>query len=86
MPEEGGVEWAVKRLCNNRSRGALRMRAEHVKRWLMAEKKAEKDRDMAGGEETATATETGGLEDTAAQEGAENWTKVVDLVQAAFWE
>ena len=28
----------------------------------------------------------GGAEDTAAQEGAENWTRVVDLVQAAFRE
>ena len=32
------------------------------------------------------ATETGGPEDTSAQEGAENWTRVVDLVQAAFRE
>ena len=28
--------------------------------------------------------DTGGAEDTAAQEGAENWTRFVDLVQAAF--
>ena len=30
--------------------------------------------------------ETGGLEDTSAHKGVENWTRVVDLIQAAFWE
>ena len=54
VPEEGEIEWVVKRLRNNRSGGALRMRAKHVKRWLAEARKAEKYRDMAGGEETAT--------------------------------
>ena len=62
------------------------MRAEHVKRWLAAGQKSEKDGDTAGGEEVATETAEGSPETTAAQEGAENWTRVVDLVQAAFWE
>ena len=30
--EEGEIECAVKQLCNNRSGGPLRMRAEHIKR------------------------------------------------------
>ena len=30
VPDEGDIEWAVKRLHNNRSRGASRMQAEHV--------------------------------------------------------
>ena len=65
------------------------MRVEHIKRWLAAlqkAEKAEKDGDTAGGEEAATATAVGIPETTAAQEGAENWTRVVDLVQAAFRE
>ena len=70
VPEEGEIEWAVKLLRNNRYGGTSRMRVEHVKRWLAAAGKAEKDRDTAGGEETATATETGVPEYTAAQEGA----------------
>ena len=60
------------------------MRAEHVKKWLAAERKAEKDGDAAGGEETATAMKTADPEDTVAQKGAENWTRVMDLVQATF--
>ena len=31
VPEEGEIEWAVKRLRNNRSGGPSRMRTEHVK-------------------------------------------------------
>ena len=31
VPEEDEIEWAVKRLCNNRSRGPSGMRAEHLK-------------------------------------------------------
>ena len=36
VPEEGEVEWAVKRLQNNRARGASRTRAEDIKGWLAA--------------------------------------------------
>ena len=36
VPEEGEVEWAVKRLQNNRAGGPLRMRAEDLKGWLAA--------------------------------------------------
>ena len=42
VPEEGGIEWAVKRLRKNRSGGASRMRAEHIKEWLVAARRAEK--------------------------------------------
>ena len=62
------------------------MRAEHVKRWLAAARKAEKDRDTAGSEEAATTMTEGRPETTAAQEGAEKWMRVVDLVQVAFRE
>ena len=40
VPEDGEIEWPVKRLCNNRSGGPLRMRVEYVKRWLAAAQKA----------------------------------------------
>ena len=43
VPEEGEIEWAVKRLRNNRSGGASRMRAEHIKTWLAAARIAEKE-------------------------------------------
>ena len=85
-PEEGWIEWAVKRLRNNRYGGASRMRAEHVKRWLAAARRAEKDRSTAGGEERATSTEAGNPEDTATQEGADNWMRFVELVQTEFQE
>ena len=42
VPEEGGIEWAVKRLHNNHSRGASLMRAEHIKGWLAAARRADK--------------------------------------------
>ena len=74
MPDEGEIEWAVKRLRNNRSGGASRMRAEHLKGWLAAARRGETG-------ETAD-TEGGGQENT--REGAENWARFVDLVQKAF--
>ena len=76
MPEEGGIEWAVKRLRSNRSGVASRMRAEHIKGWIAAARIAEKG-------DTAD-TEKGGQEDP--REGAGNWTRFVDLVQTAFRE
>ena len=52
----------------------------------MAAWKAEKDRETAGGEDEATTMEEGRPETTTAQEGSAKWTRVVDLVQAAFRE
>ena len=51
-------------------RGAVKDAGGARKAMACGDTEAEKDRDTAGGEETTTATETGGLEDTAAQEGA----------------
>ena len=59
VPDEGGIEWAVKRLLNNRSWGPLRMRAEHLKGWLPATRRGEKG---------DTADKEGGVQDT--REGA----------------
>ena len=42
VPEEGEIEWAVKRLRNNRSGGPSRKRAEHIKGWLTAARRADK--------------------------------------------
>ena len=86
VPEEGDIEWAVKCIRNNHSGGASRIWAEHVKRWLAAARRADKDGSTAGGKERATAMETGDPEDTATQEGAVNWTRFVDLVQTVFRE
>ena len=67
VSEEGEIEWVVKQLHNNRSGGLSRIQAEHVKRWLMAAQKADKYRDMAGGEEEATTTAERRPKTTAAQ-------------------
>ena len=47
MSEEGEVEWAVKRLQNNRAGGALLMRAEDLKGWLAAAQRGEKKGETA---------------------------------------
>ena len=60
VPEEGEIEWVVKCLRNNRSRGASRMREDHIKRWLVAARKAEKEENTAEGEKRETTMETGG--------------------------
>ena len=62
VPDEGGIEWAVKCLRNNRSGGASGMRAEHLKGWLAAAKRREKGEPAD--------KEGGGQEDT--REGAKN--------------
>ena len=74
VPDEGEIEWAVKRLHNNRDEGRSRMRKEHLKGWLAAAWRGEK-------EETAE-EEGGGREDT--REGAEKWARVVELVKSDF--
>ena len=75
VPEEGEVEWAVKRLRNNRAGGLSRMRAEKLKDWLAAAWREDKKVETAE-------KEGGGRQDT--QEGAENWERGVELVQTAF--
>ena len=47
---------------------------------------SEKEESAAEGKDRATATETGGPEDIATQEGADKWTRFVDLIQTAFRE
>ena len=47
LPTEDEIEWAVTRLQNHCSRGPLGMRAEHLKRWLAMEQKAEKSEKYA---------------------------------------
>ena len=74
VPDEGKTEWAVKRLRNNRAGGPSQMRAEDLKGWLAAARRGEKG-------ETAD-KEGRGREGT--REGAENWARVVELVQTAF--
>ena len=47
IPTEAEIEWAVKRLRNNRARGASRMCAEDLKGWLVAARRGEKERKTA---------------------------------------
>ena len=81
VPSEAEVEWAVKRLRNNRAGGPLRMRAEDLKGWLAAARREEKEREAR--------TKDGGDRegDQVAQTEAEgHWGRVVEIVQTAFWE
>ena len=86
VPEEGEIEWAVKRLRNNHSGGPSRMRTEHIKGWLTEAQRAEKEENAAEGEKRATETETGGTEDTETQGGADNWMRFMELIHTAFRE
>ena len=47
VPEEEEIEWAVKRLQNNRAGGPSRMRAGGLKGWLAAARRGEKEREAA---------------------------------------
>ena len=53
------------------------MRAEELKSWIAAAQRGEKKGETAE-------KEGGGQEDT--REGAENWARVVELVQTDFWD
>ena len=53
------------------------MRAEDLKGWLVAAQRGEKKGETAE-------KEGGGRQDT--REGAENWERVVELVQTTFWD
>ena len=68
VPDEGEIEWAVKRLRNNRSGWPSQMRVEHLKGWLAAAQIGEKGKTVD--------KEGGGQEDT--REGAEKWARVVE--------
>ena len=47
VPDEGEIEWAVKRLRNNRAAGPLRMRADDLKGWIAAARREEKKGETA---------------------------------------
>ena len=48
VPTEDKIKWAVKRLQNHHSGGPSGMRAEHLKGWLAAARKKEKEEEDAG--------------------------------------
>ena len=77
VPEEGEIEWAVKLLQNNRAGGPSRMRAEDLKGWLAAARRGEKEREAAVKYRGIRKDE---------REGAENWARVVELIQTEFRE
>ena len=47
VPTEDKIEWAVKRLQNHRSGGSYGMWAEHLKGWISAARKKEKEEAAA---------------------------------------
>ena len=64
------------------------MLAEHLKMWLAAARKAEKEDTTAGEETTEGKESTESTESTEYMEPSEaaNWDRVVDLVQTEFRE
>ena len=52
VPTEDEIKKAVKLLCNHRSRVPLGMRSNHLKGWLTAARKTEKEEAEAGEETT----------------------------------
>ena len=52
VPTEDEIGWEVKRLCNHHSRGLSRIQGKHLKRWLVAARKAKKDVTTTGMETT----------------------------------
>ena len=65
------------------------MQAEYLKRWLATARKAEKDKETAEKEEAAATTTEREMTDISAAQNemeSDNWTRVVDLFQSAFWE
>ena len=74
MPTEDKIAEAVKKLRRNRSGGASRIRAEHLKGWLTAAKRGE------------LAEEKGEEKTEAEEEGGELWGKLVEITQTSFRE
>ena len=52
VPTEDEIEWEMKRLRNQCSGEPSGMRAKHLKKWLVAARKAEKYETTAGEETT----------------------------------
>ena len=84
VPTEDKIEWEVKCLRNRRSGGASGMRVEHMKRWLSAARKAEKDATMAAGVETTENKGATVFKTSMEPTEAAKWEMVVELVQTAF--
>ena len=79
VPTKDEIEEVVKHLQRNRSGGASGMRAEHLKGWLAASKRREKE----------AAEEGEGKTDDKEVEGVTtepNWERLVDLIQTSFRE
>ena len=90
VPTEDNIEWTVKRLQNHRSGGTSRMRVEHMKGWLAADKNKDKE-EAAAEQENPKEGRTIPRTERAEREGTEesrektpaeasNWYRVVDLI------
>ena len=86
VPMEYQIEWSVTRLCNHRSGEPLGVGVEHLKRWMAAAQKAEKDTTTTARAETAENRGDMAMQTAAGPTEVANWTMVVNLVQTAFRE
>ena len=75
------MEWAVKRLQNNRAGGPSRMRAEDLKGWMAVARTGEKEWEA----KTKDGGDRGG-EQESQTEAKGHWRRVVEIVQRAFWD
>ena len=86
VPTEDNIEWAVTQLRNHRSGGSSGMPEEHLKRWLAAARKAEKDVTKTAKTETTDNRGNTAVQPVKEPTEADNWVMVVDLIQTAFQE
>ena len=73
VPTEDEIEWVVKRLQNHRSRGPSGMWAEHLKGWIAAAKRKEREeaateKEHLAEERKMEGTDGPGWEETAAKQ------------------
>ena len=76
---EDEIQEAVEQLQRKRSGGPSGMRAEHLKGWLAASKRREREAEEEGEGKTDNKEGEGGPTEP-------NWERLVDLIQTAFRE
>ena len=94
VPTKEDIEWVVKIIRNYRSGGASGMRSKHLKGWLAAAIKKEREEAAAEqenpSETTALSDRTEGEETEDSREKTPtedpNWERVAELVQTEFGE
>ena len=96
VPTEGKIEWVVKRIQNHCSMWPSGVRGDHLKEWLSAARKKEKE-EVAAEQENPKEVRTMPGPYRKGREGTEkrrdktpaeasNWDRVVDIIHTTFRE